>query len=227
MDTVTMSLAGASAIQPVQGVQNSATTTRTENGSTRDNRPEAARTDRVQPSQEAAPQRPIRLQPAALPSLDDKRDAFGLTAEERRIVEQMQARHDEVVRHEEAHRLVGGQYASAPRYDYEQGPDGRRYAVGGSVKIDTSPERDPEATIAKMDVVKRAALAPAEPSPQDRKVAQTADQIRQQALAELMELRAEERRARMEAINNGGEDPLAAYRQRAEATIVAAKGGLI
>ena len=56
------------------------------------------------------------------------------------------------------------------------GPDGNRYAIGGEVSIDVAPvDGDPEATIAKMEIVKAAALAPAEPSAQDRKVAAIAE----------------------------------------------------
>ena len=81
---------------------------------------------------------------------------------------------------------VGGQYAGAVQYDYDRGPDGRLYAVGGEVGIDTAPiPGDPQATIEKMEQVRRAALAPAEPSGQDRSVAAQAGQAIAQARAEL------------------------------------------
>lgn len=104
-----------------------------------------------------------------------------LTREQAEQVRDLQQRDAEVRAHEQAHASVGGPYASAPSYTYTQGPDGRRYATGGEVQIDTSPERTPEATIRKMDIVIRAALAPAEPSSQDRTVARTAQQQRQEA----------------------------------------------
>ncbi|MEM6825981.1 MAG: putative metalloprotease CJM1_0395 family protein, partial [Pseudomonadota bacterium] len=86
-----------------------------------------------------------------------------------------------------------GEFAGEPSYSYQTGPDGRQYAVGGEVPIDVSPvPDDPEATIAKMDVVKRAALAPAEPSTADRRVAAEADAKRLAAMAELMALRSAE-----------------------------------
>lgn len=54
--------------------------------------------------------------------------------------------------------------------------------------IDVAPvEGDPEATIAKLDVVIAAALAPAKPSAQDRKVAAAAVAARNLARAELLE----------------------------------------
>lgn len=108
----------------------------------------------------------------------------GLTEAELEQVKDLKTRDAEVRAHEQAHARVGGQYAGSPTYDYQRGPDNKRYAVGGSVSIDISPEATPEETIRKMEVVKRAALAPAEPSGQDRRVAAQADQIRAEAVQE-------------------------------------------
>ena len=67
---------------------------------------------------------------------------------------------------------AGGQYAGSPSYSYTTGPDGQRYASGGSVPIDSSPvSGDPQATIQKMRQVRAAALAPANPSGADRQIA--------------------------------------------------------
>ena len=72
-------------------------------------------------------------------------------------------------------------------YEFETGPDGRRYAVGGEVPIDTSPVAgDPRATIRKMQVVRAAALAPAQPSGADRAIAAKASAEAGKAQAELM-----------------------------------------
>lgn len=118
---------------------------------------------------------------------DGKRTRLGeLSEEEKKQVEELRKRDQEVRRHEEAHARVGGQYAGRPSYEYQSGPDGRQYAVSGEVPIDAAPiPDDPEATIEKMEVVKAAALAPAEPSGQDRKVAAKADAERLKAQAEL------------------------------------------
>ena len=52
------------------------------------------------------------------------------------------------------------------------GRDGKQYATGGEVQISTSEVAgDAEATVRKMEQVQRAALAPADPSAQDRRVA--------------------------------------------------------
>lgn len=81
-----------------------------------------------------------------------------LTKEQESQIRELKKRDAEVKAHEQAHAAVGGAYASAPTYTYAKGPDGKKYAVGGEVQIDTSPERTPDATIRKMDVVIRAAL---------------------------------------------------------------------
>lgn len=122
-----------------------------------------------------------------------------LSEGEQKQVAELKKRDREVRQHEQAHQAAGGQYASAPSYEYQKGPDGQQYAVGGEVQIDSSPiPGDPEATIEKMRVVKAAALAPAEPSGQDRKVAAAADAAAQQARAELAAQEREERQAAFE-----------------------------
>jgi len=117
-----------------------------------------------------------------------------LSPEDQRVVVDMQARDREVRAHEQAHVSVGGRYVtSGPTYEYEKGPDKKQYAVGGEVGIDSSPvKNDPEATIAKMQVVRAAALAPPDPSGQDRAVASAASRQEGQARAELREQRAAE-----------------------------------
>jgi hypothetical protein len=82
----------------------------------------------------------------------------------------------EVRAHEQAHVMAGGSLVrGAASFGYATGPDGRLYAVSGEVSIDSSPiQDDPEATIRKMQRVVAAALAPAQPSGQDRAVASSA-----------------------------------------------------
>lgn len=108
-----------------------------------------------------------------------------LNEEEKGKVQALKDRDREVRVHEQAHSAVGGQYASSPSYQYETGPDGKRYAIAGEVSIDVSEEQKPEDTIQKMQIVRAAALAPAEPSAQDLKVAADASQKENQARAEV------------------------------------------
>lgn len=99
----------------------------------------------------------------------------------------LQARDREVRAHEQAHLAAAGRFAtSGPSFTFQTGPDGRRYAVGGEVGIDTSPvPDDPEATIAKAQQIRAAALAPAQPSSQDLAVAAKASSMEQRARVEL------------------------------------------
>lgn len=110
-----------------------------------------------------------------------------LTEEEQKAVEDLKARDQEVRRHEQAHKSAGGSLVrGGASYSYQKGPDGNRYAIGGEVHIDaTEVKGDPEATIKKMQQVRRAALAPSEPSTQDMKVAAEAANAEIKARLEL------------------------------------------
>lgn len=136
--------------------------------------------------------------------LTRSQNAFQLDPEEREEVEELKERDREVRAHERAHVNAGQPYAGQPSFEFEVGPDGRRYAVSGEVSIDSGRiQGDPEATIRKMEIVKRAALAPAEPSDQDRRVAAKADAIRRQAERELARQQQAERRQLLEGGNPG------------------------
>ncbi|MBN8183843.1 putative metalloprotease CJM1_0395 family protein [Roseibium aggregatum] len=130
---------------------------------------------------------------------DEDPDGDGLDQAEEKQVDKLKQRDQEVRAHEQAHARVGGAYAGAPSYTFQQGPDGKRYAIGGEVQIDTSRERTPEATIRKMQVVIRAATAPADPSSQDLKVAQ-------QARAQISEAQAEVRQKKSEELSGDDDD---------------------
>ena len=119
-----------------------------------------------------------------------KPDGQEYTPEEKKEIEKLEDRDQEVRRHEQAHFQAAGSYASPPKYEYQTGPDGKRYAVGGSVEIDMSEVTDdPQATLEKARVIKRAALAPEEPSAQDRKVAREADKMAAEAQKDINEQR--------------------------------------
>ncbi len=116
-----------------------------------------------------------------------------LSQAEKQLVTDLKQRDTRVRNHEMSHLTAAGSLAmSGPSYDYQKGPDGKKYAVGGEVRIDTAPvPGDPEATLKKMQQIKRAALAPADPSSQDRRVAAKATAAAAKARAELMSLQAE------------------------------------
>lgn len=121
---------------------------------------------------------------------EDKRADRGedLSREELQEVRELRARDRKVRAHEQAHLAAGGGLVrGGARYEYQRGPDGKSYAVGGEVSIDTSGEKTPEQTVQKMQRVQAAALAPADPSGQDRAVAAAAARRAQAARAEMAE----------------------------------------
>ena len=124
--------------------------------------------------------------------LRNTRDVDGkseLSDEEKRQVDELEKRDREVRRHETAHKAAAGQFAKGgPQLEFSRGPDGKQYATSGEVQIDTSEiPGDPQATIRKMQQIRRAATAPAHPSAQDRRVAAQAARIEANAKTELRE----------------------------------------
>lgn len=87
--------------------------------------------------------------------------------------------------HEAAHKAAGGDLAGNASYTYKIGPDGKRYAIAGEVPIAIKKGRTPQETVVNMEKVKASALAPSDPSPQDLKVAATAEMIENQARMKL------------------------------------------
>src|SRR5690606_27045580 len=126
--------------------------------------------------------------------------------QEQEEIRELAARDREVRRHEQAHAAVGGKYARSPVYEFVRGPDGVRYVVAGEVSIDTSPVAgDPEATISKAQQIRRAASAPAEPSPRDRRVAAEAAVMEAEARIELRQqqlARSEEHTSELQSREN-------------------------
>ena len=110
------------------------------------------------------------------------------------VLAQLKARDTEVRAHEQAHLSAAGPYSTGGMsFSYQTGPDGKRYAIGGEVGIDISPvANDPEATLRKAQVVQAAALAPAEPSTQDMRVASQASQMMVEAQAQIQQQNMEE-----------------------------------
>lgn len=137
---------------------------------------------------------------------DAEKEKETLEREKQQIISELSKRDQEVRTHEQAHASVGGRYASAPSYEMTEGPDGREYAVGGHVTIDTSPVADdPEATLDKSQIVERAALAPAQPSEQDLKVASEARAMGNEARVDIREQEYLERTEALEGADESEE----------------------
>lgn len=110
----------------------------------------------------------------------------------------------------------GGLLINPASYTYQAGPDGNRYAVGGEVTIDTSPvSGNPEATIQKALQIQTAALAPADPSVQDRAVAASALQMAMAARMELAQQGEESTEGEGSAVNN--DNAISSYQSAGQA----------
>lgn len=149
-------------------------------------------------SAEAADNRPSQDPPRARGDEQNSRSNEGeaarnprseneLSEDDKATLDKLRARDREVRAHEAAHKSAAGSYAKgSAKFTFDEGPDGKRYAVGGEVSIDTSKiSGDPEATIRKAQTIRRAANAPAQPSGQDRSVAAQATQMESEARGEL------------------------------------------
>ena len=130
---------------------------------------------------------------------DQAKASDDLRQQESRILQQLRERDREVRAHEAAHVAAGRPYIrGGPSYVFQRGPDGRSYAIGGNVHLDTSVvAENPKATLDKAETVQRAALAPIEPSPQDMRVAANAAQMAAQARIEIAVMRREEQQSQV------------------------------
>lgn len=130
-------------------------------------------------------------------------DGTPLAPEEIQQLEQLKQTDREVRQHEMAHQTVGGAYTGSASYEYEVGPDGKRYAVAGEVSVDYGPvPGDPQATVEKMQIVIAAALAPADPSPKDLQVAAQARQYLLEAKLEAAREQSEMNQARAQSADD-------------------------
>ena len=96
-----------------------------------------------------------------------------LSQGEKQMLVELQARDAEVRSHEAAHQS-GGAATGGASYTYQQGPDGKMYAIGGEVSVSFSSGSTPEETIANAQAVISSAMAPGSPSGQDMAVASSA-----------------------------------------------------
>ncbi|XAK37450.1 putative metalloprotease CJM1_0395 family protein [Campylobacter coli] len=115
-----------------------------------------------------------------------------LTMQQVQQVRELQSIDRNVKAHEAAHQAAGGGLAGAASFSYTRGPDNQMYATAGEVPIRMQKGRTPEETIANARQVVAAAMAPADPSPQDYRVAANALKMEFEARAEATKLKAQE-----------------------------------
>ncbi len=118
--------------------------------------------------------------------------ASQLTPEQQQEVARLKAIDSKVHAHEQAHMAAGAGLTGGASFQYTRGPDGRQYAVAGEVTINVSSGQTPASTIERASQIQAAALAPADPSAQDRAVAAAAALMASQARAELSRMKKEE-----------------------------------
>lgn len=121
-----------------------------------------------------------------------------LTLQQVQQLRELQSIDRNVKAHEAAHQAAGGGLAGAASFSYTRGPDNQMYAVAGEVPIRMQEGRTPEETIANARQVAAAAMAPADPSPQDYKVAANAAKMEFDARAEATKLKAQEAKEKKE-----------------------------
>ncbi len=118
-------------------------------------------------------------------------NAQGLTPREEFLIHELRRTDREVRAHELAHYFTGRPYTAEPEYWFVVGPLGKRYAVAGHVQFDFSPIKgDAHATLKKFETLRRAALAPAQPSTFDLRIAMELDHSIADLRAELVRRRA-------------------------------------
>ncbi|EIT3404247.1 hypothetical protein L1378_001777 [Campylobacter coli] len=121
-----------------------------------------------------------------------------LTIQQVQQVRELQSIDRNVKAHEAAHQAAGGGLAGAASFSYTRGPYNQMYATAGEVPIRMQKGRTPEETIANARQVVAAAMAPADPSPQDYKVAANALKMEFEARAEATKLKAQEAQEKKE-----------------------------
>jgi len=87
-----------------------------------------------------------------------------------RVLEKFKKTDAQVRTHEQIHASIG--HTTTPiAYNYQKGPDGQMYAVGGNVRLDTSIPTEPKAAAFKLDQILKAASGVPDSSGADNTIA--------------------------------------------------------
>ncbi len=110
----------------------------------------------------------------------EKTDTVVLGAEKydendyQRVLNKFKNKDSEIRTHEQTH-ASNAATTSAINYNYQIGPDGKLYAMGGSVRFDTSIPNDPQSAKIKLEQLKDASSSVSSMSGADSSIAQTAN----------------------------------------------------
>jgi len=148
-----------------------------------------ARTEAVAPLMPAVALPAASSQPqtlrAAIPVTAGSPRSAADDARTRVAIQQQQARDRDLRPHEQARTATAGSSAaSAPRYSYITGSDGRRYAIGGTVE-NNEPRSEPDADADEGQFAEAAALGSTQPWSADLAMAKLGARIEQRARAEI------------------------------------------
>lgn len=91
-----------------------------------------------------------------------------------RVLEKFKRLDSQTKAHEQQHASLADT-KGAISYNYQMGPDGKLYATGGHVRLDTSLPQDKDAALAKLDRLSKSAGAPSELSSADASIARAAN----------------------------------------------------
>jgi len=108
-----------------------------------------------------------------LNSTQNKQDRFEVSSayevdenDYQRVLNKFKSTDSNVRAHEQTHASTTN--TTTPiQYNYQMGPDGKLYAVGGSVRVDTSIPDDPKEASYKLDKLKKSATSVDEMSAAD------------------------------------------------------------
>lgn len=93
----------------------------------------------------------------------EKQDFYDISGKNRydendykRVLEKFKKSDSNIKAHEQSH-AAGANTTSPIKYSYQTGPDGKLYAVGGEVRLDTSIPKDPNEASFKLSKLQSAA----------------------------------------------------------------------
>lgn len=105
-------------------------------------------------------------------------DKQGLTRGEADLLRELVRRHSEVLAYVRAKYMAALPFARPSKFWYVTGPGRRRFVAEVLIRFDLAPVKwNAEATVEKLERLKRAALAPDRPSDRDREVASELERL--------------------------------------------------
>ena len=127
------------------------------------------------------------------------RGAEDFSTEEQQELRDLERRDLQVRTRDMAFIAAAGGAAGSYSLQYETGPDGRRYAVGADIKLDTSEGATPEQTLAKARALRAATMGARADSSNDASAAAKAVRMEAEARAEIARERGEAQQAAVES----------------------------